>query len=49
MKKEIKQIVLKYAKTQNSFIDEDGHNGFNIMIAELASYFLLKLLDKGGK
>lgn len=35
MKEQIEDILLKYAKTQNSFIREDGSNGWNDLIQEL--------------
>jgi len=35
-KKSVVEILSKFTNTQNSFIDEDGTNGFNEMLEELA-------------
>lgn len=45
IEKDIEKILLKYARTQNSFIRDDGSNGWNEMIEELTIYVLGKIED----
>lgn len=35
-KEKVEEIVLRFAHTQNSFINEDGTNGYDEMLEQLA-------------
>jgi len=35
-KEKVEEIVLRFAHTQNSFVNEDGSNGYDEMLEQLA-------------